>query len=362
MYIYRAGLHSKSGREYDRDKTKCSRPLYCREALCAGVAVRSCTSWKKNSVSRLVKFYSLLHVTDIKTDRALYNKPVLLVCSSEQSAHISAVCALASILQCELSATVHMALFAQSSQRQAGSRIGVADLGPLPWLYGQWEAVREAQGKVLIIWSPEAKMTYEKWREDMDERKQSKAKGKHDHMREEMDEDLKINGRRLRQSKQVKTAGENKCVGKQSTVIEAVFIAALARLERGRQECKDQGVALAYFQGLCHSRDIPKAFRGVPRYCIPQDFSGLIQELGGMTRQTKTGELKTHCWLRLVSKVLSMCLARRLAHRLLILLPQTQGRTLQEVTPSKKMIPNKSRCRIKVTGTVQEQETLHSLS
>ncbi|XP_042265800.1 uncharacterized protein LOC121896155 isoform X2 [Thunnus maccoyii] len=307
-------------------------------------------------------------------------KPVLLVGSSEQSEHVSAVCALASILQGELSATVHMALCAQSSQRQAGARTGVADLGPLPWLYGQWEAMRKAQGKVLIIWSPEAKKTYEKWREEranMDKNERTMEDDSKTKIREEVEEDSKLNGRRLGKCKK----GKKDCVqlcdddedqytqNKPSTVITPVFTAALACLEGALQECKDQGVALVYFHGLGHSRDIPKAFRGVPRYCLPQDFRGLLQELGGVRRQTKTGELRWHCWPRLLSKVLSVLLARQLAHRLQALLPQVQGKKMQglSVIQSQKMMSENTQCRLKFPlaaklakpETIQEHEPLH---
>ncbi|XP_044207400.1 uncharacterized protein LOC122982278 [Thunnus albacares] len=307
-------------------------------------------------------------------------KPVLLVGSSEQSEHVSAVCALASILQGELSATVHMALCAQSSQRQAGARTGVADLGPLPWLYGQWEAMRKAQGKVLIIWSPEAKKTYEKWREEranMDKNERTMEDDSKTKIREEVEEDSKLNGRRVGKCKK----GKKDCVqlcdddedqythSKPSSVITPVFTAALACLEGALQECKDQGVALVYFHGLGHSRDIPKAFRGVPRYCLPQDFRGLLQELGGVRRQTKTGELRWHCWPRLLSKVLSVLLARQLAHRLQALLPQVQGKKMQglSVIQSQKMMSENTQCRLKFPlaaklakpETIQEHEPLH---
>uniref|UniRef100_A0A8C4EII0 Interleukin 17 receptor E n=1 Tax=Dicentrarchus labrax TaxID=13489 RepID=A0A8C4EII0_DICLA len=313
-------------------------------------------------------------------------KPVLLVCSSEQSPHVSAVCALASILQGELSATVHMALCALSWQSQAGTGTGVADLGPIPWLYGRWEAVRKAQGKVLIIWSPEARKTYEKWREerehmDKNERKEehfSKANVKYDKI-SVVEEDSKPNGRKLGRSNKEKAAGKKDCVKlcddkdwylqrEPSAVIAPVFTAALTCLTGALQESKDQGVALVYFQGLCHSRDIPKALRGVPRYCLPQDFRGLIQELGGMTRHTQTGKFSWHCWPRLLSKVMSIWLAQQLAQRLQTLLPQTQGMTTQGqcVTSSLKMMSDKTQSRLKFPlaansarpGTVQEHEPL----
>ncbi|KAF7664847.1 hypothetical protein LDENG_00161770 [Lucifuga dentata] len=318
-------------------------------------------------------------------------KPVLLVCSSEQSAHVSAACALASILQGELCATVRMALWAQNSQKEAGVRTGVADLGPLPWLYGQWESVCKVQGKVLIIWSPEAKISYKKWREERikntrNEKKKEnygKTEMRNEKMRVKLGEDGKIKGRRLGKSIEDNFAGEkncdNLCYGKEwnnqnepSSVIGPVFTAALACLDGVLQECKGHGVAFVYFQGLGHSRDIPKAFRGVPRYCLPQDFSDLIQELGGMRRETKDGQFKCHCWPRLLSKVLSLWLARQLAHRLRTLLPQTQGKKMQELklTPSQKTISERKQNRLQLLlsgnmatpGTVQEQEPLHWLS
>ncbi|XP_040009991.1 uncharacterized protein LOC120804548 [Xiphias gladius] len=280
--------------------------------------------------------------------RLYVQKPVLLVCSSEQSAHVSAACALASILQGELSATVHMALWAQSSQRQTEARKGVADLGPLPWLYGQWESVCKAQGKVLIIWSPEAKTTYQKWKEertnvDKNERKKKddgKADVRYEKIRVDGEEDYKLNGRRLAKCKKEKAAGGKECVKlcddkdwypqmESSSVIAPVFAAALGCLQGRLQQCKGQGVAIVYFKGLGHSRDIPKALRGVPRYCLPQDFRGLIQQLGGMKRGTQTGIFRWHCWARLLFKVQSIWLARQLAHRLQTLLPQTQAKKMQ---------------------------------
>lgn len=240
---------------------------------------------------------------------------------------------------------MHMAQWAQTSQRQAGT--GVADLGPLPWLYGQWDMVRKAQGKVLIIWSPEAKKTYEKWREGRTVVDKS-ARKKEDNIRSELSderikvdipEDYKLNGG-LEKCKKEKLTGRKEsgkvCDDKDwyrqklpSSVTGPVFAAALACLEGALQQSRGQGIAIVYFQGLGHGRDIPKAFRGVPRYCLPQDFRGLIQELGGMRRQTKNSKYERHCWPRLLSKVLSIWLARKLASRLQTLLPQTQEKKMQ---------------------------------
>uniref|UniRef100_A0A3P8TC29 SEFIR domain-containing protein n=1 Tax=Amphiprion percula TaxID=161767 RepID=A0A3P8TC29_AMPPE len=315
-------------------------------------------------------------VTKSGTPGWLYiQKPLLLVCSSDQPAHVSAVCAFASFLQGELGATVHTALWAQSSQRQVGAEAGVADLGPLPWLYGQWEAVGKAQGKVLIIWSPEAKKTYEKWREkrvnvDANSRKEEDYRKANEKICIEKKEDLKPNERKCKKAAGNKESvqlcdGKDWCPQKEaSMVIGPVFTAALACLEGALQRGKGQEVAIIYFQGLCHSRDIPKAFRGVPRFCLPQDFWGLIQELGEMRRQTKAGKYRWHCWPRLLSKVLSVWLAQRLAQRLQTLLPKMRGNKMQglRTTSSIKMTSNKtSRLKLPLAsrpGTVQEQELL----
>ncbi|XP_034551928.1 interleukin-17 receptor C [Notolabrus celidotus] len=289
-------------------------------------------------------------------------KPVLLVCSSEQAAHVSAVCALASILQGDLSATVNMALWAQNSQTQAGAATGVADLGPLPWLYGQWEAVHKAQGKVLIVWSPEAKRTHEAWREERTTKRQERQ----------------LDGKRLEKNKGEKVVGEKvkqcddiDCYSQKepSTVIAPVFMATLACLEGALQQGKGQGVALVYFQGLGHSKDIPKIFRGVPRYCLPQDFRGFIQELGGTRRQTKTDKFKWHCWPRLLSKVLSIWLAQQLAQRLQTMLFQTQEKKMQgkSVSLLQKKKSDKTQSGLKLPspvnndrpGTIHEHEPLN---
>ncbi|XP_077369328.1 interleukin-17 receptor E isoform X2 [Festucalex cinctus] len=223
-------------------------------------------------------------------------KPVLLVCSSELSAHISATCALASLLRGDLSATVHVALCSASSQKRADAESGVADLGPLPWLYGQWEAVREAQGNVLIVWSPEANG---KWRR--------RARSGGDSPRGA-----------ARRGKCQTPAMENE----PSTVIEPVFAAALTCLEAALRQRKGGGVALVYFRGMGRSGDIPEALRDVPRYCLPRNLGGLIWELGGL-RGTK-GNFWWRCWRRLLAKGLSMWLARQLARKLRSLLPPMQ--------------------------------------
>nr|XP_061802732.1 interleukin-17 receptor E-like [Nerophis lumbriciformis] len=243
------------------------------------------------------------------TDWLYIQKPVLLVCSSERSSHISATCALASLLRGDLGATVHVALCAPSSQRQMGAGTGVADLGPLPWLYGQWEAVQEARGKVVIVWSPEANRTYGEWRRC--------TRGSEDETRERFKCDV---GRRekLLKNDEEEWTSQNLPSG----VIEPVLEAALARLEAALQQRKGVDAAFVYFRALGSRDDIPKVFRDVPRYCLPRDLGGLIRELGGPTRTNGTSWWR--CWPRLVDKWVSTWLARQLAHRLRTQLPPVQ--------------------------------------
>lgn len=290
----------------------------------------------------------------------------MLVCSSEQSAHVSAVCALASILQGELSATVHMALWALRSQTRDGAPAGVADLGPLPWLYGQWEAVSKKQGKVLIVWSSEAKKTYERWKEGRENGKKterrrdncSEAKVEQEQLQENMVEGSKPKGKRQKDCVQ----SPEDLQREPCTVIAPVFTAALACLEAALQKCKGQRVAFVYFQSFCHNRDIPKAFRGIPRYCLPQDFRGLLQELGAKPGPLNTGNFSYRCLPGLLSKIRSVWLARRLAQKLQTLLPQTQGKT----KPAQKQTLGKTQSGLKLpltedpagAGTSGEREPL----
>lgn len=294
-------------------------------------------------------------------------KPVLLVCSSEQSAHVSAVCALASILQGELSATVRTALWALRSQTQDGAQAGVDDLGPLPWLYGQWEAVRKEQGQVLIVWSSEAKKTYEKWKEgresltktEMRHGNYSETNLEREKLRENMVEYSQRKGKRQKD-------GTESCEDFQRepcAVITPVFQAALACLEAALQKCKGDRVAFVYFHRFCHNRDIPKAFRGIPRYCLPQDFRGLLQELGAKPRPTREGRFGYHCLPRLLSKVLFVWLAQQLVRKLHSLLPQMQGEKKPTVTSSQKQTLGKTQNGLRLpptddTGTSQEHEPL----
>uniref|UniRef100_A0A4W5LDR1 SEFIR domain-containing protein n=1 Tax=Hucho hucho TaxID=62062 RepID=A0A4W5LDR1_9TELE len=289
---------------------------------------------------------SLIHYVTKKgvTGWLFIQRPVLLVCSSEQSAHVSAVCALASFLQGELCAEVRMALWTQSSIGACPGAVerswaGVAELGPVPWLYGQWEAVREAGGQVLIVWSAVAKESYRSWREERkggDRREGKKtggSKGEEMQQGERRGEKMeRLEKTRVEQEqagmkkgeewKEESRSGEER---EPSSVTGPVFRAALSCLQGARQGAsRVNGFTIVYFQGLCHSRDIPKDLRGVPRYCLPRDFGGLIRELDGTARGRNSVIGSWDCWPRLLSKTLSLWLARQLTHRLRVWLSQEE--------------------------------------
>ncbi|CAL8234714.1 unnamed protein product [Boreogadus saida] len=264
------------------------------------------------------------------------HKPVLLVCSSGQPAHVSAACALASILQGELCAAVRMALWSQSSDRQAGAGAGsgVADLGPLPWLYGEWDAVQQAQGKLLVVWSPEAKRVFERTTEQETQTERRKREGTRKvEARRGKATDALDGEEGWRTIARTLTYGTEKdallegddpsdASSEGSSTTGPVLRATLARLKGVlREPGRSHPVVLISLRGLNHNRDIPDELRGVPRYSLPGDFRGLIQELGGIVSGPNWEELGCDCWPRLRSKVLLLWLARRLSHQLKTWLP-----------------------------------------
>ena len=225
---------------------------------------------------------------------------------------VSAVCALASLLQGELCAGVRMALWAQNTG-------GVSRLGPLPWLYGQCEAVRGAGGRVLIAWSLEAQEAYWLWKKD-GEREQSEVEKKQGEERQSevrendsVEEETAMLHRGEKRG-QVISDGQWEPCSATVPILKAALACLQCELQRGTEE---HGFALVYFQGLSRSHDIPLELRGVPRYCLPQDFGGLVKELQGGT--VGGGKRKgCSCWAGLLSKILAL----RLAQRLRMWLPQ----------------------------------------
>ncbi|XP_022526491.2 interleukin-17 receptor E [Astyanax mexicanus] len=240
--------------------------------------------------------------------RCAERKPVLLVCSSEDVDHVAAMCALASGLQEELRIDVRLAQWALCS-----TRASLAQLGPAPWLYGQWQEVQQAGGVVLLAWSLEAQQAFLRWREL---RECERWKG----------QELKCKDWTKRHLEKQKDAEKE-----MSSITAPVFNATLSCLWaglHGKNSC--QGFGLVCFRGLGNSCHIPKDLRGIRRFCLPRDLSNLVHELDlresspeGGVKEVSSGWC---CWSRLFSKALSLWLSQRLAQRLEVLLPQIDSK------------------------------------
>ncbi|KAK3540101.1 hypothetical protein QTP70_025799 [Hemibagrus guttatus] len=262
--------------------------------------------------------------------RSAERKPVLLVCSTDETSHISAVCALAYGLQEELRMDVRLAQWAQCS-----TQTSLAQLGPAPWLYGQCQQVHGVGGMVLIAWSPKAQQTFLQWRARESGGKADKAGQKHKTQLEEWSD----------------KQGQ-KCTESQSSITAPVFNASLTSMWAGLQsERRGQGFGLVCFRGLSSTRCIPKELRGIRRYCLPRDLSNLIHELDVNVhgpRSRVQNRSKWCCWPRLFSKGLSFWLSQRLARRLDTWLPRTPSKSDRKrllkpshEVPSEKVIKKK---------------------
>ncbi|KAK7135223.1 hypothetical protein R3I94_014013 [Phoxinus phoxinus] len=231
--------------------------------------------------------------------RSADRRPVLLVCSSNSSPHVSAVCSLASGLQGKLCMDVRLAQWMQCHPQSS-----LAQLGPVPWLYGQCRAVQKAGGLVLIAWSPDAHRAYLRWRN-------SEGKAKFSAVEEEEEEEE-----------------EEECMEKPielSCITAPVFNAALSCLWMGiRNDGSARGFRLVSFQNNNNKTFIPKRLRCVRKYCLPKDLSSLIHDLTGSNTRWR-------CWPRLLSKALSFFMSRQLA--------PTLAAKLTVPTDSPKLVP-----------------------
>ncbi|XP_062854834.1 interleukin-17 receptor E [Trichomycterus rosablanca] len=229
--------------------------------------------------------------------RSAQRKPVLLVCSSDDTTHISTVCALASGLHEELHVDVRLAQWAHCS-----TQASLAHLGPAPWLYGQCQLVQRAGGMVLVAWSPQAQQAFLKWRD--------RGGGQNKNEKEWLD------------------TPEESCAERGCSVTATVFNATLFSLWAGlRSERRGQGFGLVCFRGISGTSRIPKELRGIRRYCLPRDLSNLIHELNLKEHGTGKGvedRVSGGCCLpRFFSKFLAFWLSQSLARRLDVWLPQT---------------------------------------
>ncbi|XP_016394566.1 interleukin-17 receptor C [Sinocyclocheilus rhinocerous] len=246
------------------------------------------------AVTVLVCITCYLVKRSISVWRSGKRRPVLLVCSSDHAAHIAAICSLASGLQGKLFMDVRLAQWASS----------VAQLGPVPWLYGQCQAVQKAGGLVLIAWSPDAHQAF------LRRVKSNRVAGS------EFSETGLYSAVEEEEQKSCDGEWMEKPV-ESSSITAPVFNAALSCLWTGlHSDGHARGFGLVCFQGLNNNNSsstyIPKQLRCVPKYCLPKDLSSLIHNLGEPTRAHGSGR----CWPRLLSKALSFFMSRQLAPRL----------------------------------------------
>ncbi|XP_051524732.1 interleukin-17 receptor E-like [Myxocyprinus asiaticus] len=239
--------------------------------------------------------------------RSAERRPLLLVCSSDNTAHVTAVCSLASGLQGELFMDVRLAQWAQCR-----SQSSLAQLGPVPWLFGQCHAVQKAGGVVLIAWSPDAHQAYLRWQKSNSVAKRKGASGMYGCAEDCCkDKEKMCNDEEWMEQWQ-----------QSSSITAPVFNSALACLWASiHSDSKGQGFGLVCFQGIDGSSDIPKHLRCVRRYCLPTDLPSLIDNLGSSMDGMGKTEGSRRCWSRLVSKALSFFASHQLAPRLKAGLP-----------------------------------------
>ncbi|KAK2899111.1 hypothetical protein Q8A67_010529 [Cirrhinus molitorella] len=250
-------------------------------------------------------------------------RPVLLVCSSSDPGHIAAVCSLASGLQRELFMDVRLAQWTQCHPQSS-----LAQLGPVPWLYGQCQAVQKAGGHVLIAWSPDAHQAFLRWRKN-----------------------YSVTGSELCETGLYSAVKEEEqiCCDREwlekpvesSSITASVFNTALSCLWTGiRSDGHGRGFGLVCFQGLNNNNNnssnyIPKQLRCVQKYCLPKDLSSLIDDLAGTWDGAGKAQGSGRCWPRLLSKVLSFFMSRQLASRLeaglpVPLIPKSSRKSVNE--------------------------------
>ncbi|XP_072538320.1 uncharacterized protein [Salminus brasiliensis] len=252
--------------------------------------------------------------------RCAERKPVLLVCSSDEAAHVAAMCALASGLQEELRIDVRLAQWALCS-----TQASLVQLGPAPWLYGQCQEVQQAGGVVLLAWSLEAQQAFLSWRET-EEKKQRESNWRKGKAGVE-EKNIEWSKTQLEKQKNMEKEGWMMRAKEMSSITAPVFNATLSCLWAGLhgKGC-GQGFGLVCFRGLGSSYHIPKDLRGIRRFCLPRDLSNLVHELDlrecGPEGGVKEVSSVWCCWPRLFSKALSVWLSQRLAQRLEPWLPQ----------------------------------------
>ncbi|KAL2103909.1 hypothetical protein ACEWY4_000777 [Coilia grayii] len=259
------------------------------------------------------------------------NRPVLLVSSSDEASHVSAVLALASGLKAELQCSVRLALW-----DHCASQDSIAHLGPVPWLHAQCQAVLQAGGIVLITWSTSASDTYKRKQEsgraeDRGGEESRRAYPQCKHLQLASSENRK-NGTcdcnpkdwtyEIKAEKDMNGATQNTECGERAlqgcrserdektSVTALVLDAALSCVQAALQSnLKSTNFIVLYFQrkGSDESktnRTLPAVLQTLPIYNLPQNLPEVVLELSlGPSRRNVKSEgresayKKPGCWL-----------------------------------------------------------------
>lgn len=240
------------------------------------------------------------------------SRPVLLVSSSDEAAHVSAVLALASGLEAELRCSVRLALW-----DHCASQDSIAHLGPVPWLHAQCQAVLQTEGVILITWSLGASLENNELHEIYDNEAKQRdniLKGDKDTEIHEVTQTAECQDRTLQ-------GCEEQC-GEKTSVTVPVLAATLSCLQAALQS-GDQGdnFILLYFQRKGYvdgESNLPAVLHTLTRYYLPQNLPKLVLELcmGSMDGKAQTVNKKTSCWLWLAWPWWAHHVSRRLARRL----------------------------------------------
>ncbi len=204
----------------------------------------------------------------------------------------------------------------------------LAQLGPVPWLYGQCQAVQKAGSLVLIAWSPDAQQAF------------------------------------LRRTQSDRVAGPKLFSGlyeeeeqkrmESSSIMAPVLNTALSCLWTGiHSDGHGWGFGLLCFQGLS-STYIPKQLRCVPKYCLPKDLTSSLHDLAEPTGARGSGR----CWPRLLSKALAFFMWRQLAPRLKE--PSVPKHSLKSVSGAKRKTWRQKKQRSKARLSRKECSKKHS--
>lgn len=187
---------------------------------------------------------------------------------------------------------------------QCHPQSSLAQLGPVPWLYGQCRAVQKAGGLVLIAWSPYAHQAFLRWR------KSDLVAGSETGLYSALEKKEQMCCDEEWMEKPVES----------SSITAPVFNATLSCLSTGiRSNNHGRGFGLLCFQGLNNNSSsayIPKQLRCVRKYCLPKDLSSLIHDLASSWDGAGKAQGRRGCWPRLLSKALLFFMSRQLASRL----------------------------------------------